>query len=68
MQIFIEPEKTEIIAVGVQYLRIEGACYIGIGILFLLYGYYRAVNRPAMSVILTIASLGTRVLLAYIKP
>ena len=66
MQIFIEPEKTEIIAVGVQYLRIEGACYIGIGILFLLYGYYRAVNRPAMSVILTIASLGTRVLLAYI--
>ena len=49
-----------------QYLRIEGACYIGIGILFLLYGYYRAVNRPAMSVILTIASLGTRVLLAYI--
>lgn len=66
MQIFIEPEKTDIIAVGVQYLRIEGACYIGIGILFLLYGYYRAVNRPAMSVILTIASLGTRVLLAYI--
>ena len=66
MQIFIEPEKTEIIAVGVQYLRIEGACYIGIGILFLLYGYYRAMNRPAMSVILTIASLGTRVLLAYI--
>ena len=66
MQIFIEPEKTEIIAVGVQYLRIEGACYIGIGILFLLYGYYRAVNRPAMSVILTVASLGTRVLLAYL--
>lgn len=66
MQIFIEAEKTEIIAVGVQYLRIEGGCYIGIGILFLLYGYYRAVNRPAMSVILTVASLGTRVLLAYI--
>lgn len=42
---------------GVQYLRIEGACYIGIGVLFLLYGYYRAVNQPGMSVILTIASL-----------
>ena len=66
MQIFIEPEKTEIIVVGMQYLRIEGACYIGIGILFLLYGYYRAVNRPAMSVILTVVSLGTRVLLAYL--
>ena len=66
MSIFIDPGQTEIIAAGVHYLRIEGACYIGIGILFLLYGYYRAVNQPLMSVILTIASLGTRVALAYL--
>ncbi len=66
MGIFIDPAQTEIIAAGVQYLRIEGACYIGIGVLFLLYGYYRAVNQPGMSVILTIASLGTRVVLAYL--
>lgn len=66
MQIFISPKETEIIQAGVHYLHIEGAFYIGIGILFLLYGYYRAVNQPAMSVILTIASLGTRVALAYI--
>lgn len=66
MQIFIAPEETAIIQAGVHYLHIEGACYIGIGILFLLYGYYRAVNQPGMSVILTIASLGTRVTLAYI--
>ena len=45
MGIFIDPAQTEIIAAGVQYLRIEGACYIGIGVLFLLYGYYRAVNQ-----------------------
>ena len=63
---FIDPAQTEIIAAGVQFLRIEGACYIGIGVLFLLYGYYRAVNQPGMSVILTIASLGTRVALAYL--
>ena len=50
--------ETAIIAAGVHYLRIEGACYLGIGILFLLYGYYRAVNQPQMSVVLTIASLG----------
>ena len=37
-----------------------------IGILFLLYGYYRAVNRPGISITLTIASLGTRVLLSYV--
>lgn len=41
-------------------------CYIGIGILFMLYGYYRAVNKPLMSVVLTILSLGIIVLLAYI--
>ena len=36
-----------------------------IGILFLLYGYYRAMGKPGMSVILTVVSLGTRVVLAY---
>lgn len=65
MSVFINPAQTQIIQAGVHYLRIEGACYIGIGVLFLLYGYYRAVERPAMSVVLTIASLGTRVALAY---
>lgn len=65
MSVFIGPAQTQIIQAGVHYLRIEGACYIGIGVLFLLYGYYRAVERPAMSVVLTIASLGTRVALAY---
>ena len=66
MGIFIDVSQVDIIAAGVHYLRIEGACYIGIGILFLLYGYYRAVNQPGMSVVLTIASLGTRVALAYL--
>ena len=31
------------------YLKTEGACYCGIGILFLLYGYFRAVERPKVS-------------------
>lgn len=66
MEIFIEPTEIEIIQAGIKYLRIEGACYIGIGILFLLYGFYRAINKPSMSLILTIASLGTRVALAYL--
>ena len=66
MCIFLDPGQTEIIAAGVHYLHIEGSCYLGIGLLFLLYGYYRAVNQPGMSVVLTIASLGTRVALAYL--
>ena len=32
----------------------------------LLYGLYRALGRPGMSVVLTVFSLGTRVALAYI--
>ena len=65
MEIFVQPTETAIIAAGVHYLRIEASCYLGIGILFLLYGFYRAVNKPAMSVVLTVISLGTRVALAY---
>ena len=53
------------VAIGVGYLRIEGAFYVGIGCLFLLYGFYRAVAMPGMSVVLTVFSLGTRVALAY---
>lgn len=65
MGLFVDSAETEIIAEGVRYLRIEGAFYFGIGILFLLYGLYRAVGRPGMSVVLTVLSLGTRVVLAY---
>ena len=66
MLIFVQPQETGILAVGVQYLRIEGAFYCGIGCLFLLYGLYRAVRKPGMSVVLTVISLGTRVALAYV--
>ncbi|MGM9639794.1 MAG: MATE family efflux transporter [Faecousia sp.] len=65
MKLFVDPTETEIIRVGVDYLRIEGAFYCGIGCLFLLYGLYRALGKPGMSVILTVVSLGTRVALAY---
>lgn len=66
MLIFVSPIETEIIAIGTKYLQIEGACYSGIGILFLLYGLYRGLGRPGISVILTVISLGTRVCLAYL--
>lgn len=65
MAAFVGGDAAEVSAIGTGYLRIEAAFYLGIGILFLLYGYFRAVNRPAVSVVLTICSLGTRVLLAY---
>lgn len=64
--LFVEEEETGIILEGIRYLRIEGAFYCGIGCLFLLYGLYRALGKPGMSVVLTVISLGTRVALAYV--
>ncbi len=65
MTLFIDPQETAVIAEGVRYLHIEGAFYLLIGGLFLLYGLYRALGKPGMSVVLTIVSLGIRVGLAY---
>ena len=65
LELFIDPSEREILDIGISYLRIEGSFYCLIGLLFLLYGYYRAVRRPGMSVVLTVISLGTRVALAY---
>lgn len=66
MLLFTPADQTAILSEGVRYLRIEGAFYCGIGCLFLLYGLYRALGRPGMSVVLTVISLGTRVALAYV--
>lgn len=65
MELFIGSGGEDVIAEGARYLRIEGSFYALIGMLFLLYGLYRALAKPGMSVILTIFSLGTRVILAY---
>ena len=65
MTLFIDAGETAVIAEGVRYLRIEGAFYYLIAALFLLYGLYRALGKPGMSVVLTIVSLGIRVALAY---
>lgn len=66
MRIFVCSDETEIIAIGTHYLRIEGSFYLGIGVLFLLYGLYRGLEKAKLSIVLTIISLGTRVALAYL--
>ncbi len=65
LTIFIDGSESAILAEGVRYLHIEGSFYIGIGCLFLYYGLYRALGYPALSLVLTIVSLGTRVILAF---
>ncbi len=66
MLIFVDPAETAILQEGITYLHIIGPFYCGIGCLFLLYGLYRALGRPAVSVVLTVISLGTRVALSYV--
>ena len=66
MTLFVSGSEQEIIGIGVFYLRSEGLCYAGIGILFLMYAFYRGLDRTQMSIVLTVISLGTRVALSYI--
>lgn len=65
MLVFVNAGETEIIHIGMQYLRTEGLFYVGIGILFLLYGLFRGLGKSTVSIILTSISLGSRVVLAY---
>lgn len=66
MLLFVNVGETEIINIGIGYLRIEGVFYVGIGILFLLYGLFRGLGKSSVSIVLTVISLGSRVALAYI--
>ncbi len=66
MILFVDRGEVEIIALGVEYLRVVGVFYILIGFLFMFYGLYRGMGYLNMSIILTVISLGTRVILAYI--
>ena len=65
LMMFIDPSATQVLDIGVGYLRTEGLCYMGIGMLFLLYATWRGLEKAGMSVVLTVISLGLRVLLAY---
>lgn len=58
--------ETQVLAAGVLYLRVEGACYVGIGCLFLLYGFYRAIKRPGHVRRADGHFTRTRVVLAYL--
>ena len=66
MLIFVRPTETEVWQQEWNdFEDLRGAFYCLIGFLFLFYGYFRAIGRPGVSVILTVISLGTRVVLAY---
>lgn len=63
--IFIHAQETEILRIGVQYLLIVASFYCLIAYLFMFYGLFRGLGKSETSIVLTILSLGIRVLLAY---
>lgn len=65
VSVFVDANETEILQIGTQYLFIVAGFYCLIGYLFMFYGLFRGLGRPGVSIILTVVSLGTRVILAY---
>lgn len=66
MHLFINKNEVEVIDLGVEYLSVVSVFYILIGFLFMFYGLFRGFGILKISIILTIVSLGTRVILAYV--
>lgn len=66
MKIFVNTNETNVIKLGIQYLSIISIFYVLIGFLFMFYGFFRGIGALNVSLILTIISLGTRVLMAYV--
>ncbi|MGG7176856.1 MATE family efflux transporter [Clostridium paraputrificum] len=65
MLLFVDKNEVEVIKLGVEYISVVGVFYVLIGFLFMFYGIYRAIGYLNMSIGLTVISLGTRVILAY---
>lgn len=66
MTLFVNKSEVEVIALGVEYISVVAVFYVLIGFLFMFYGLYRGLGNLNMSIILTVISLGSRVILAYV--
>ena len=66
MRIFVKANESNVINLGVEYLTIISVFYMLIGFLFMFYGYFRGIGALNISLVLTVISLGTRVLMAYV--
>ena len=66
MTLFVNETEVEVINFGVEYISVVAVFYVLIAILFMFYGLYRGMGYLSMSIILTVVSLGSRVVLAYI--
>ena len=66
MTLFVNKTEVEVISLGVEYIRVVAVFYVLVAFLFMFYGLYRGMGYLNMSIALTVVSLGSRVILAYI--
>lgn len=63
MRIFVESSEQNVINIGIEYMSILSIFYTLLGFLMMYYGYYRGIGSLNTSLLLTVISLGTRVLI-----
>ena len=64
--LFVNKDATEVLAVGVGYLRIVSVFYVLLGFIVMFYGFFRGLGEIKISILMTIVSQGLRLLLAYL--
>jgi len=66
MSIFIDSKDIEVIAQGNDYITVVSFFYILMGLMFVTNGVIRGSGDMTVSMVSTVASLGTRIIAAYI--
>ena len=66
MRMFVDEESTEVVALGVSYLKIIAFMYIMPGITNIVQGFFRGMGDLKVTLLSTIANMGARVIAAHI--
>lgn len=66
MRMFVDEESTEVVTLGVSYLKIIAFMYIMPGITNIVQGFFRGMGDLKVTLISTIANMGSRVIAAHI--
>ncbi|MBQ8109922.1 MAG: MATE family efflux transporter [Clostridia bacterium] len=66
MKLFVAPEETEVIRLGVRYLRLMGFFYFMPGITNGLQGYMRALGKMKLTMYVTYSQMFTRAAFTYL--
>ena len=66
MRLFVDEESTEVVTLGVSYLKVIAFMYIMPAITNIVQGIFRGMGELKVTLMSTIANMGARVLAAYV--